>query len=144
MDAVHVVCPHCDAINRVPHDRPAEAAKCGHCHQRLFDGNPVALTAERFRKHLAGNDVPVVADFWAGWCGPCRAMAPTFERAAQDLGARARFVKVDVDAEPQLAGELGVQGIPALIAFRKGQIVGRRTGLTDLRSLKDWVLSLSA
>lgn len=136
---MRVVCPHCDATNNVPAERPAQAAKCGKCHRKLFTGEPVALDAARFRKHVAASDIPVIADFWAAWCGPCRAMAPVFERAAAALEPKARFVKVDVDANQGLAAELGVQGIPALFAFRGGKVASRHSGTADLSLLRSWV-----
>ena len=135
----HVVCTGCDTVNRVPQDRPALQAKCARCGAKLFDGRPVELDAERFRRHVRRSDIPVVADFWAAWCGPCRAMAPVFERAAQELEPKARFVKIDVDAEPQLAGELGVQGIPALFVFKRGDVVARQAGVASLPALRSWV-----
>ncbi len=138
-DAFHVVCPDCDQVNRIPRDRPVQAAQCGHCGGKLFRGKPIELSGERFRRYLARTDLPVVADFWAAWCGPCRAIAPVFERAAQVLEPRARLVKVDVDAEPQLAAEFGVQGIPALFLFKKGQVAARHAGVMDFQSLCRWV-----
>jgi thioredoxin 2 len=138
-DAVHVVCPECDGVNRLPRSRPAGAARCGKCGARLFQGKPLALDGERFQKHVARTDVPVVVDFWAAWCGPCRAMAPAFERAAQELEPRARFVKVDVEAEPGLAARFGIQGIPALFVFKDGKVLARRSGAMDPTSLRRWV-----
>lgn len=138
-DTLHVVCPHCDAVNRVPKARLAEAPRCGQCHAALFTGEPVALDAARFQRHLSRSDLPIVADFWAAWCGPCRVMAPVFERAARELEPRARFVKVDVDANPQLAAQFGVQSIPALFAFRGGEVAARHAGLADLALLRGWV-----
>lgn len=143
-DKRRVVCPHCDSINAVPADRPAEAAKCGRCHEKLFTGQPVALDGARLAKHLANSDVTVIVDFWAPWCGPCRAMAPVFERAAGELEPGARFVKVNVDESPDAAQRFGVQGIPALFAFQDGKVAQRQAGVTDLATLRSWVQKLAA
>ena len=138
-DAYNVVCPNCDRVNRIPHDRPAKSARCGECRERLFPGKALALDCERFRRHIGRSEVPIVADFWATWCGPCRAMAPVFERAAQELEPSARFIKVDVDAEPHLAAEFGVRGVPALLVFKDGQVAARQSGAMDFNSLRRWV-----
>jgi thioredoxin 2 len=142
-DKSRVVCPNCDSINAVPADRPAEGAKCGRCHDKLFQGGPVELSSAQLQKHLANSDVPVIVDFWAPWCGPCRAMAPIFQQAAQALEPRARFVKVNVDENPDAAQRYGVQGIPALFAFRGGQIAARQAGVADLGLLRGWVEKLA-
>ncbi len=138
-DLLHVVCPHCDARNRLPAARLAEDPKCGRCQKALFTGEPVALNSGRFDKHVAGSDLPVIVDFWAAWCGPCRAVAPIFARVAGQLEPRARFVKVDVDANPDLSQRYRIQGIPALFCFVGGKVAAQQSGLSDAGVFREWV-----
>ena len=140
-ESFNVVCPHCDAVNRIAAGRPAAEAKCGACKKLLFSGEPIALTAANFDKHLERNDIPVVVDFWAPWCGPCRAMAPIFERAAKELEPRVRFAKVNVDEEPSIAGRYGIRGIPTLIVFDHGKVAKQQAGLVDIEFLRRLVQS---
>ena len=135
----NIVCPHCDAINRIPADKPAGRAKCGRCHKSLFSGKPLPVSAKSFAAHIRHNDIPAVVDFWAGWCGPCKVMAPAFERVAAELEPEARFLKVDTEAERDLAARYDIRSIPMLIMFRKGKIVAQRAGASDAPSLRTWI-----
>jgi thioredoxin 2 len=137
--ARNIVCPHCDGVNRVPPDKPAAKAKCGRCHRPLFTGHPIPITTARFATQIERNDIPVLVDFWAEWCGPCKAMAPIFDRLAAEFEPHVRFLKVDTEAEPELAACYGIRGIPTLILFRKGKVVAQRAGATDAHSLRAWL-----
>ena len=137
-ESLHVVCPHCAAVNRLPQARLGERPNCGQCKQPLFTGEPVALTASDFDRHVGRSDLPVVVDFWAPWCGPCRTMAPTFARAAE-LEPAARFAKVDTESQQALAARFGIRSIPTLAIFKGGREVARQAGAVDLRSLLAWV-----
>ena len=138
-DAVHVACPGCLAANRVPAARLAEDPKCGKCGARLLEGAPVELTEAQFDAFVQRTELPVLADFWAPWCGPCRAMAPHFERAARELKERARLVKVNTDEAQGLAARYGIRAIPTLMLFRNGAEVKRASGAMDAGALARWV-----
>ncbi|MBL27769.1 MAG: thiol reductase thioredoxin [Rhodospirillaceae bacterium] len=135
--SLHVVCPHCDRTNRVPVEKLSAGGRCGACHEPLFESRPLALTEARFAKHAAG-DIPLLIDFWASWCGPCRMMAPVFEEAAKELEPQVRLVKVDTDAEQGLAARFRIQSIPSLILVHRGKEIARTTGAMPKTALLDW------
>ena len=125
---MHVVCHRCFATNRVPAERTGEAPTCGRCQAALLPGEPVELDEAGFAAVVAKTELPVVVDFWADWCGPCRAMAPQFERAAAQLQGRALLVKVDSDAAPTLSQRHAIRSIPTLLLFKGAKEVKRQSG----------------
>ena len=137
-DVVQVACPACLAPNRVPAARVAEDPKCGKCGAALLDGAPAELGEDQFEAFVQRTELPVLVDFWAPWCGPCRAMAPHFERAARELKDSVRLVKVNTEEAPQLAARYNIRSIPTLILFRSGVEQKRMSGALDAGALAKW------
>ncbi|MEW8562979.1 MAG: thioredoxin TrxC [Candidatus Thiodiazotropha sp.] len=136
--ALHIVCPHCDGINRVPTERLQDGAKCGKCRRPLFPGQPLALDEGRFARHSQKNDIPLLIDFWAPWCGPCQMMAPAFEQAAAQLEPAVRLVKVNTEEAQQLGARFGIRSIPTLMLMRGGREVARQAGAMDRGGIVQW------
>jgi thioredoxin 2 len=138
-DTLHVVCPHCHTTNRVARTRLDGGANCGSCKQALLAGEPFELTATSFDRHVGSDDLPLVVDFWAPWCAPCRTMAPAYAEAAARLAPGVRLGKLDTEAAPEIAARFGIRGIPTLIAFRGGREVARQSGAMGVPQLLQWI-----
>ncbi len=134
-----VVCCACASVNRLPADRPSQAAKCGRCSSLLFQGKPCNVTADDLRKHIQRNTIPVLVDAWAPWCGPCRTMAPAYEKAASVLEPTLRLLKLNCDEQSDAASRLGIGGLPSLILFQNGQEVARIAGAMTASQIVAWV-----
>ena len=136
---MHIACTHCGATNRVPDERPTEDPVCGRCGRALLDGTPVELTDANFEAVTSRTELPVVVDFWASWCGPCRMMAPQFERAARELKGRVLFAKVDSDANPQTSARFAIRSIPTMVRLDRGRETKRMSGALQAPQIVGWL-----
>lgn len=137
----HLVCPHCEAVNRIPDNKLADNPKCGRCKEPLFTGKPVELSDQSFDKQMRRNDLPMVVDFWAPWCGPCKVMGPQFETVTAQMEPDLRFAKVNTELAQRTAAQYNIRSIPTVAIFKAGREVARQAGAMDARTLTQWIRS---
>ena len=135
----HIVCPNCNGTNRVEDTRLGDKPKCGKCHKPLFDGQVLKLSSGNFSKHINNNDIPLVIDFWAPWCGPCKMMAPAYAAAAKTLEPHVRLAKLDTEQEQAIGGRFNIKSIPTMALFRNGKEVARQSGAMRESDIIKWV-----
>ena len=142
-DMIMIVCTHCDAVNRIPIAKSGDNPVCGKCRSPLFEEKPAELTSRNFLKHISRNSIPVVVDFRADWCGPCKMMAPVFKKAAEKLEPTIRFAKINTEKEAVIASQYSVRSIPTIVIFEAGKEVARRSGALQLPELTSWIKSIT-
>ena len=136
-EKIHIVCPSCNGTNNIPKD--ATNANCGRCKHDLLDPKPIDLNGDNFNQHIQKNDIPVIVDYWAPWCGPCKMMAPVFEQVSKEFRGKVRFTKLNTENEQSIAGEKAIRSIPTLILYKDGKEFERVSGALDATALKQFV-----
>lgn len=134
-----IMCPKCGGLNRVPDEKFSTKPTCAKCKSALFTGSPIEMTGEQFLRALQKTDQPLVVDFWAPWCGPCKSFAPTYSKAAAQMEPSARFIKINTEVEQQIGAQFNIRSIPTLAIFKNGQEVTRVSGAMDLGGFTQWV-----
>jgi len=138
-ESIHLVCGSCNQVNRVPEEKVGAQGKCGACQSPIYTVTPVALTSSHFSKFVERNDIPVVVDYWASWCGPCKSMSPVFVQVSEQLYPRVRFAKVDTETEQLLASQRGIRSLPTIVIYKQGTESARIAGAMDETNLAAWI-----